>query len=128
MRLELRAKRRTLSDAVRRQADHAILAHIRSLPEFRRAQRVALFIAFDGEPSLASLVESVRRRKRLYVPVLRGMTMTFAELEPSAPLAPNFFGILEPQLGPKLDARDLDLVLTPLVGFDDHGVRIGVGR
>jgi 5-formyltetrahydrofolate cyclo-ligase len=56
------------------------------------------------------------------------MTMTFAELEPSAALAANFFGILEPRVGRGIDARKLDLVLTPLVAFDDRGVRVGVGR
>jgi 5-formyltetrahydrofolate cyclo-ligase len=89
---------------------------------------VALYMAFDGEPSLAPLYQSARLCKHLYVPVLRGMTMTFAELVPSATFAPNFFGILEPQLGAKIDARKLDLVLTPLVAFDENGVRIGVGR
>ena len=129
LRRELRAKRRALPDPIRAHADRAIQTHIRSLAAFRRARRVALFMPFDGEPSLAQLVELARRqRKRLYVPVLRGMTMTFAELEPDATLAPNFFGILEPKLGRKIDARRLDLVLTPLVGFDDHGVRLGVGR
>jgi 5-formyltetrahydrofolate cyclo-ligase len=88
-----------------------------------------LFLAFDGEPSLAPLVKSARRqRKQLYVPVLRGMTMRFAELTPGATLAPNFFGIMEPKLGRKIDARELDLVLTPLVAFDERGVRLGVGR
>jgi 5-formyltetrahydrofolate cyclo-ligase len=90
---------------------------------------VAVFFAFDGEPSLAPLIEAARRRgKRIYVPRLHGMTMSFAALEESARLTRNFFGILEPELGAKFDARRLDLVLTPLVGFDDHGVRIGVGR
>jgi 5-formyltetrahydrofolate cyclo-ligase len=118
-----------LPDAVRAQADRAIQAHLRTLPELKRARHVALFLAFDGEPSLAPFIDAARRsRKRLYVPVLRGMTMTFAELEPSAALAPNFFGIMEPKLGRKLDARKLDLVLTPLVAFDENGVRIGVGR
>jgi 5-formyltetrahydrofolate cyclo-ligase len=129
LRRELRAKRRALSGALRAAADRSIQTHIRSLAEFRRARRVALFMPFDGEPTLAPLVDVARRqRKRLYVPVLRGMTMTFAELEPGASLAPNFFGILEPKLGAKIDARRLDLVLTPLVGFDDRGVRLGVGR
>jgi 5-formyltetrahydrofolate cyclo-ligase len=129
LRRDLREKRRALPDAVRAQADGAIHTHLRSLPELRRAQRIALFLAFDGEPSLAPLIEAARRsRKHLYVPVLRGMTMTFAELEPSTSFAANFFGILEPKLGRKIDARELDLVLTPLVAFDDHGVRIGVGR
>jgi 5-formyltetrahydrofolate cyclo-ligase len=129
LRRELRAQRRAFPGLLRAAADRSIQAHIRSLAEFRRARRVALFMPFDGEPSLAPLVDLARRqRKRLYVPVLRGMTMTFAELEPGATLALNFFGILEPKLGAKIDARRLDLVLTPLVGFDDRGVRLGVGR
>ena len=129
MRRDLRTKRRALSAAARAHADRAIHAHIRSLPEYRRARRVALFLAFDGEPSLAPLVKAARRqRKQLYVPMLRGMTMRFAELTPGATLAPNFFGILEPKLGAKIDARELDLVLTPLVAFDERGVRLGVGR
>ncbi len=129
LRRQLRAKRRALPDAIRAQADRGIHAFIKSLPEYRRARRIALYLAFDGEPSLEALVEGARRhRKRIYVPVLRGMTMTFAELEHGAKLAANFFGIMEPKVGAKIDARDLDLVLTPLVAFDDRGVRVGVGR
>jgi 5-formyltetrahydrofolate cyclo-ligase len=129
LRHDLRAKRRALPEALRAQADGAIRARIRTLPEFRRARHVALFLAFDGEPSLAPLIDAARRqRKRLYVPVLRGLTMTFRELERSAALSANFFGIMEPKLGREIDARELDLVLTPLVAFDDRGVRVGVGR
>lgn len=129
LRRELRAKRRALPAGARAEADRAIYAHLRSLAEYRRARRIALFMAFDGEPSLKPLVEAARRqRKQLYVPVLHGLTMRFAELEPGAALAANFFGIMEPKLGAEIDARELDLVLTPLVAFDDHGVRLGVGR
>lgn len=129
LRRELRARRRALPDAVRALADRAIRAHIKRLPEYRRARRVALYLAFDGEPSLGALVEAARLHgKRVYVPVLRGTTMRFAELAAGATLRPNLFGIMEPKLGGRIDARRLDLVLTPLVAFDDHGVRIGVGR
>jgi 5-formyltetrahydrofolate cyclo-ligase len=129
LRQQLRSQRRALPDAIRAQADRAIHAHIKALPEYRRARRIALYLAFDGEPSLRPLAEAARRqRKQLYVPVLHGMTMTFAELEHGAKLAANLFGILEPKVGPEIDARDLDLVLTPLVAFDERGVRLGVGR
>ena len=129
LRRELRAKRRALPAGARAEADRAIYAQLRGLAEYRRARRIALFMAFDGEPSLKPLVEAARRqRKQLYLPVLHGLTMRFAELEPGATLAANFFGIMEPELGAEIDARELDLVLTPLVAFDDHGVRVGVGR
>jgi 5-formyltetrahydrofolate cyclo-ligase len=99
------------------------------LPEFHRARRIALFLPFDGEPALSAVVAAARQRgKQLYAPVLRGLTMTFAELTASAQLFANSFGILEPQLGARIDARHLDLVLTPLVAFDARGVRLGMGR
>jgi 5-formyltetrahydrofolate cyclo-ligase len=114
---------------VRALAEREIGRHIKRLPEYRRAQRVALYLAFDGEPSLNALADAARLHgKQVYVPVLRGMTMRFAELVPRAALRANLFGIMEPKLGARIDARKLDLVLTPLVAFDDRGVRVGVGR
>jgi 5-formyltetrahydrofolate cyclo-ligase len=88
-----------------------------------------LFIAFDGEPSLQRLAEhAARTGKRLYVPVITRSRMRFAELRLGAQLKTNFFGILEPEIGRPIDPRRLDLVLTPLVAFDDHGIRVGVGK
>jgi 5-formyltetrahydrofolate cyclo-ligase len=110
-------------------ADRAIAARIRSLDVFRRARRIAVFLAFDGEPVLRGLIEgAVRAGKRVYAPVITRRTMSFAELDLGARLGTNFFGILEPDQAQRIDPRQLDLVLTPLVAFDERGVRIGVGR
>ena len=129
LRQRLRAQRRALSAGERERADRAIAARIRMLGAFRRAERIAVFLAFDGEPSLASLIAAAGKLgKRLYAPVLTGRRMHFAELDAHGKLGRNFFGILEPELGQRIDARRLDLVLTPLVAFDDRGIRIGVGR
>ncbi len=129
LRQRIRAARRALSPSQRSAADRAICSQIRKLAVFRRARRVALFLAFDGEPALDSVIQAAARAgKRLYAPVLTRSRMRFAELDTQAALAANFFGILEPHLGARIDARQLDLVLTPLVAFDDRGVRNGVGR
>jgi len=118
-----------MSPAARAAADRAISRHILNLPEFRSAQRIALFLAFDGEPSTQRVIAAAATRgKRVYVPVLTGGLMHFVELDTKAALTTNFFGILEPRVGSCIDARQLDLVLTPLVAFDDRGVRVGVGR
>jgi 5-formyltetrahydrofolate cyclo-ligase len=129
LRQRVRKARRELSAGARAAADRAIASHIRGLPEFHSARRIALFLAFDGEPSMNAVIATAAARgKRVYAPVLRGHDMHFAELDTGAALATNFFGILEPKLGSPIDARQLDLVLTPLVAIDDHGVRVGVGR
>jgi 5-formyltetrahydrofolate cyclo-ligase len=129
LRQRIRAERRALSAAERVAADRAIAARIRSLDVFRRARRIAVFLAFDGEPTLASLIEdAVRAGKRVYAPIITRRAMSFAELDVGARLGTNFFGILEPDRAKRIDPRRLDLVLTPLVAFDERGVRIGVGR
>jgi 5-formyltetrahydrofolate cyclo-ligase len=129
LRQRIRAERRALSSADRAAADRAIAARIRNLDVFRRARRIAVFLAFDGEPSLRRVIEDAARAgKRIYAPIITRKAMTFAELDGSARLGTNFFGISEPDKAKRIDPRRLDLVLTPLVAFDDGGVRIGVGR
>jgi 5-formyltetrahydrofolate cyclo-ligase len=129
LRQRIRAERRALGAEARAAKNRAIVRHIQNLGAYRSARRIALFLAFDGEPSLDRLVESAARAgKRLYAPVITRTQMRFAELELGGALGTNFFGISEPHLGKRIDPRELDLVLTPLVAFDDRGVRIGVGR
>ncbi len=128
-RRELRRLRRALGDEQRAAAERAICRRIQNLGAFKQARTIAAFLAFDGEPSLARLVEAAARQgKTVYVPVLLRSGMRFAPLAGERRLSPNFFGIDEPSKERLLDARSLDLVLTPLVAFDRRGVRLGVGR
>ena len=129
LRQRIRAERRALPAADRAAADRAIAASLMRLDVFRSARRIAVFLAFDGEPTLEGIIEAAARAgKRVYAPVITRSRMLFAELDLRARLGTNFFGILEPDPSRRIDPRKLDLVLTPLVAFDDHGVRIGVGR
>ena len=62
------------------------------------------------------------------VPRRSGNRMSFFVHRPEAPLTRNRFGIEEPPLGaPWINTRALDLVLAPLVAFDDQGNRLGMG-
>jgi 5-formyltetrahydrofolate cyclo-ligase len=125
----MRERRRALSPEARRAADRALCRHILSLPAFRAAHRIGIFVAFDGEPDLNPVIAAAARHgKRLFVPVLKGLDMTFAALPVEGPLVRNFFGIFEPRHPQRIDVRALDLVLTPLVAFDAQGGRLGVGR
>ncbi len=43
-------------------------------------------------------------------------------------LAPNAFGIVEPVSGEKINADEIDIVITPLLAFDEKGFRVGYGK
>ena len=82
----------------------------------------------DGEPDLAAVVKDAQtRRKSVYAPVLDGDTLRFARLPAGADLRKNRFGILEPRGERRIDPRHLDVVLVPLVAFDESGTRLGMG-
>lgn len=56
--------------------------------------------------------------------------MVFVRVRPGTRLVYNRWGIAEPKpvLKHSISPRRLDLVLMPLVGFDEAGHRIGMGK
>ena len=108
--------------------------HLARSPLIAKAHRVALFISNDGEMSAESLM-ALRHfhDKQFYLPVIVGKSkhhqLRFARYTRGQPLVRNRYGIPEPpKAGAQwLPARSLDLVLVPLVAFDDCGQRLGMG-
>ena len=121
LRRRLRAARRAVGAAERAAAAAAIDARLAALGLPRPRTRIAAYQASDGEidPSLALAraralgctihyprIRSLRSRRMHFLPAGAG-----AGVRPSAP---------DP-------ARWFDLVLVPLVAFDDEGNRLGRG-
>src|SRR5690606_29128219 len=68
-------------------------------------------------------------RKRIALPVVSGGgVMQFHRYRRATPLIENRFGICEPAPGAaRVAPLAVDLLLVPLVAFDDAGVRLGMG-
>lgn len=130
LRKTLRARRRDQPQALRVQAALSAAAALASHPAARNARRIAAFVAVDAELDPGPFVAAVREAGRqIYLPVLgpRPGCLSFVRSEAGDPLAPNRYGIPEPPPGASVDPKFLDLVLVPLVGFDDAGNRLGMG-
>lgn len=70
--------------------------------------------------------------KRCFLPTLHPLKknhLWFVEYTPDTQLIPNRFGILEPSRAGKtlIPAWSLDLVLLPIVAFDNTANRLGMG-
>ncbi len=133
LRTLLREKRRNLSPLQQAQAAQQLYQQLAQHPLFRRAQHIALYIAGDGEIDPQLLMhEAWRRGKSVYLPVLSRWpktTMAFQRVRPVQQWEKNRFGILQPRwcLADQRAVWTLDAVFLPLVGFDQHGGRLGMG-
>ncbi|UCJ18160.1 5-formyltetrahydrofolate cyclo-ligase [Pseudomonas sp. MM211] len=133
LRRKLRQQRRALSPAAQRNAALALYRQLAQHPLFRRARHIALYLANDGEIDPHLLIAAAHARgKQVYLPVLKSWprtSMVFQRIDAHEKLAGNRFGILEPQRNNQRQRKTwaLDLILLPLVGFDQHGGRLGMG-
>jgi len=128
LRRRIRKKRRALSGEQRQTAQQLAARRLRRLAPLWRARSLAVYLAVDGEADPATIAaDALGRGERIYAPVLHGETLRFARFTEDTPLRRNRFGILEPATLDCIDPRQLDIVLTPLVAFDDSGTRIGMG-
>lgn len=133
LRRQLRQARRTLSPSQQKRASLALYRRLAQSPVFRRARHVALYLPNDGEIDPRPLLRAAQRRgKQVYLPVLKPWPrtrMAFQHLRLGERLGRNRFGIPEPRRCVKRQRKvwALDLVLLPLVGFDEAGGRLGMG-
>ena len=133
LRQSLRSQRRQLTHKQQLTASLGVCRQLVTSPVFLRSQHIAVYFCNDGEINLEPLInEAWKMGKTLYLPVLHPLKageLVFMEYHRHQPMAKNRFGIPEP--ASHRDSRRhtwlLDLILTPLVGFDERGNRMGMG-
>jgi 5-formyltetrahydrofolate cyclo-ligase len=129
-RRRLRRARLRLHAAERGRASRRVCRALASARVFLRARSVAAYLPHGGEVDLRPLLAVAWGAGReCYLPVVGRGGMRFLPYGPGTPLRRNRYGIPEPDLPARLQARPLviDLVLVPLVAFDGRGNRLGMG-
>lgn len=130
IRRESRIARRDLGPRGRAAASALICKHLVTSSLLLRHRRFSAFHAMATEVDLGALFAVLwRRRRQLYLPVMVGPALWFLEARQDTPLHPNGYGIPEPpgSARDRLPLLALDVMLMPLVAFDDAGHRIGMG-
>jgi 5-formyltetrahydrofolate cyclo-ligase len=95
-----------------------------------RANSVALYLPIGGELDCTPLaIQAWTRGRNVFLPLISGNQLRFAPFRPDTELRANRFGILEPATHARhlCSARHLDVIVAPLVAFDQQGRRLGMG-
>lgn len=133
MRQHIRVARRQLTPVEQSQAAQHLVSQIAQLPHLAQAQKVALYLANDGELDPQLLINWYwARGHQVYLPVLHPFCagyLLFLRYQPHTIMQVNDLGITEPKLDIRLlvPKDELDIIFTPLVAFDVQGHRLGMG-
>ncbi|HAU1202165.1 TPA: 5-formyltetrahydrofolate cyclo-ligase [Legionella pneumophila] len=131
LRNTIKQVRSKLSVSYRTASSNQICTRIRSLEQYRQAKRIALYFAVNGEVDLTFLWKSAPLQgKYCYFPVLNNdSTLSFLPATPNTPFKTNKYNIPEPDVDIELalPIDELDLIIMPLVAFDAHCTRLGMG-
>lgn len=129
LRRKLQARRKSLDTDTVREYSAGICQRLHQL--IPHATRTAGYFALGNEVDISGAMAQLGAAgKIVYVPVvLPQYRMLFAPLDNATPLITNRYGIKEPQVDQEqlVNAKQLDAVLVPLVGFDEQCNRLGMG-
>ena len=130
---QLRVKRCSLTEQQQELAAQQMSLLVKKESFFIQGSRVGVYLANDGEMDPSLLVSAARTAGcYCFLPVidpLNAHSLYFAQYDLDTELKANRYGILEPvvEQAMMLSAKDLDILLMPLVAFDREGTRIGMG-
>ena len=132
LRQEILAKRRQLTAKESAQAGLSILKTIMQMNVFKRTVNVASYISLSGELCTQDINEYFMTRHHLCLPYMvtgQKGKMDFYSFKKGDELVENRFHILEPKNQPEnLVLEDkIDVIVVPLVAFDNKGNRMGMG-
>jgi 5-formyltetrahydrofolate cyclo-ligase len=127
----IRQKRRNLPISLQKRHAQLLARQSQRLYPLQRSQHVACYLPNDGEIDPTPLIRLLwKQQKHCYLPALAlypKSTLHFKPYTNTSPLQPNRYAILEPQAKHFTALIRLDIILLPLVAFDPHGNRLGMG-
>jgi len=130
VRKEKKKERLSMSGDMVNEKSSLITKNLLALKILDEGTKVAIFASFQNEPDTEELVNYFwAERKELCLPVTDKGSLRFYEYGSDSVLLKNRFGISEPDISEakEIPIQSLDIILIPLVVFDQSCNRIGMG-
>jgi 5-formyltetrahydrofolate cyclo-ligase len=129
-------KRRSIAKEELAELSSRVEANLLTLREYQKARLLISYCAVDDEVQTRPIIERALadgKRVAVIITDVATRTLRFSEIKSfEDDLAPGAFGILEPKRGRRgrvrpVSIREADIVLVPLVAWDERGRRLGYG-
>lgn len=133
LRQQLRKQRRALPQRIRQQAGRKVAQRLHRQAVFRQARHIGIYLSAFGEvPTQAIINLGLKQQKNIYLPQIRNFDQKLQWVRINRQQWQNRrfsihrLGMHEPrQRG--ISINRLDLLIMPLLAFDQYGSRVGMG-
>ncbi len=132
LRKQLKQKRSALSKSQQQHLSSLAVQRLQRSRLFRSAKNIAIYLPVRGEIDSSRLPEFGRADQQFYLPVLslyKQHGLVFVRWNKNTRFRMNQYKIPEPiiKYSQLKSAQKLDLVVMPLLAFDQTGSRLGMG-
>ena len=112
-------------------AEENTSAHFKNICEELNFEKVSIYFPINNEVPTEIITRYIRELgKKCYLPLidkdLNNKEMEFSEFNSKVSLVKNKFNIPEPFNGSLTIASELELIIMPLVAFDNKGYRLSL--
>ena len=111
-------------DAYQKQS-HFIIEKLKKDPVFIKSKKIGIYLSYKHEVDTWDLINEFKNKKEFYVPIVKGKEMYFTLYQEE--MIENRYGILEPIEKQEINKDILDLIIVPLVGYNENNYRLGYG-
>lgn len=128
LRRQLLKKRSQLNQQTVLRLSECVIKNLKHNTVFQEAKTIAVYLSFRNEVDTWRLIKEFISLKKICVPFIdENRQMHFVCLDDLEHLHKNQYGIYEPISHRIIDKSEIDLVIVPLVGYNDQNYRIGYG-
>lgn len=134
IRSQLRRYRKSLSQRSRMIASRKVANQLRKQVFFKRSKKVGVYIDAFGEVPTHDIAKlCYKHNKALYFPQIRNFDQKLTWVKTSYSQWKNkrfshhILGMKEPRQNRGFAVNQLDILIIPLLAFDDRGSRLGMG-
>ena len=104
---------------------HFIIEKLKKQKEFINSKKIGIYLSYKHEVDTWKLIKELKNEKEFYVPIVEGKKMYFTLYQED--MIENKYEILEPKEKQEISKDDLDLMIVPLVGYNQDNYRLGYG-
>ena len=97
-------------------------------PEYKKASTIGIYVSMNNEVDTFRIIKYALNKHVVATPKVKGDTMDFYCIESLDDLKEGYFHVLEPTTNKYISPSDIDLMIVPLLAYDQNNQRVGYGK